>query len=407
MNFIFVSPNFPVRYFKWVEALRDHGITVLGIGDSPFFDVHPRLKAALTEYYYVSDLGDFSKMEVACRYYEKKYGRIDFIESDNEWWLAMDARLREAFGVSSGFYPAEMERIKAKSAMKEYFARGGAKTMRYILLNGPEDLPRAKEFAFLVGWPLFVKPNIGVGATSSFPLVDEAALEKFLSAKLKETFIAEEYIDGFIVSYDGICDSHSDVVFSTSDHFPTPVASIVNENLDYYYYTNPFSLPFQDLDGEIFEKTGRDVVKAFGIRQRFFHIEFFVLKSDKPGFAKKGDFVALECNMRPAGGYTPDLIDYANSVSCYEIYADVVKSDKNLQDLAKEKFYAFASARKDIIRYAHPKEEILARYRNSLCMFGRYPAHMALAMGDEYYYAKFKTCEEGLAFDAFVRAKAA
>ena len=25
MNFIFISPNFPPRYFKWVEALKDHG----------------------------------------------------------------------------------------------------------------------------------------------------------------------------------------------------------------------------------------------------------------------------------------------------------------------------------------------------------------------------------------------
>jgi cytochrome b561 len=31
MNFIFISPNFPPRYFKWVEALKDHGITVLGL----------------------------------------------------------------------------------------------------------------------------------------------------------------------------------------------------------------------------------------------------------------------------------------------------------------------------------------------------------------------------------------
>ncbi|MCI2111512.1 MAG: ATP-grasp domain-containing protein [Bacilli bacterium] len=405
MNFIFVSPNFPIRYFKWVEALKDHGVNVLGIGDSPYYDVHPRLKKALTEYYFVRDLSNYPEMLKACRYYQGKYGKIGFIESDNEWWLSQDAKLREALGLDSGFLPADMTKIKAKSAMKECFRLGGAKTMRYTLVDGPKDLEEALRFAKEVGYPVFVKPNVGVGANGSFALRDEDSLRRFLSKSLPETYIVEEYIEGIIVSFDGICDSHSDVVFCTSDHFTTAVAKVVNDDLDYYYYNNPFALPFHDIDGKAFEKTGRAVVKAFGIRQRFFHIEFFVLSEDKPGFAKKGEFVALECNMRPAGGYTPDLIDYANSVSCYEIYADVVCYDENRQNMDKEKFYAFASARKDKREYAHTESEILAKYHDSMCMYGRYPIHMALAMGDTYYYAKFRKYEDGLAFDAFVREK--
>jgi len=249
MNFIFVSPNFPVRYFKWVEALRDHGVCVLGIGDSPSFDVHPRLQNALTEYYYVSDLSNYEKMLAACRYYENKYGKIDYIESDNEWWLNADAKLREALNVNTGFFPADMLKIKAKSAMKECFLRGGAKTMRYTLLDGPVDLEKALSFIATVGYPVFVKPNVGVGASESFALHDEAAVKKFLAKKLPETYIMEEYIEGTIVSFDGLCDSYGNVVFCASDHFPTPVAKVVNEDLDYYYYNNPFSLPFVDLDG--------------------------------------------------------------------------------------------------------------------------------------------------------------
>jgi hypothetical protein len=405
MNFIFVSPNYPVRYFKWVEALKERGVTVLGIGDSPYEDLHPRLRSALAEYYFVRDLGQYADMLSACRYFEGKYGKIDFIESDNEWWLGMDASLRKAMNVTTGFWPEEMGPIKAKSLMKEAFRRGGAKTMRYVLVHGPEDLSQAKNFARDVGYPVFVKPNIGVGANSSFPLRDEAALEAFLARRLDETYIMEEYVEGSIVSFDGICDSHSEVVFCTSDHFPTPVAKVVNEGLDYYYYNNPFALPFHDCDGKEFERLGRAVVKAFGIRQRFFHIEFFLLAADKPGLAEKGEVVALECNMRPAGGYTPDLIDYANSVSCYEIYADVVTADKNLQDMGKAKYYAFASARRDGLPYLHSKDEIVARYHDAICMMGRYPSHMAAAMGDEFYYAKFLGYEDGLAFDGFVREK--
>ena len=81
MNFVFISPNFPVRYFKFVEALVDHGIRVLGIGDSPYYDLHERLKKGLTEYYFVKDLGNYDEMLKACRYFESKYGKISFMIS--------------------------------------------------------------------------------------------------------------------------------------------------------------------------------------------------------------------------------------------------------------------------------------------------------------------------------------
>ena len=405
MNFIFISPNYPYRYFKWVEALKERGITVLGIGDTPYNDTSIRLRNALTEYYYLPNLANFDEMLKACRYFERKYGKIDYLESDNEWWLYQDARLRKELNITSGFFPEEMEKIKAKSAMKESFQKAGVKTMRYILVDGPKDIEKALSFAKEVGWPLFMKPNIGVGAAESHTISNEEELRNFLKETLPETFIVEEFIDGEIISFDGICDSHSDVVFATCDHFPTPVADVVNEAKDEYYYTSPFSLPFPDVDRDAFLKAGIATVKAFGIKKRFFHIEFFVLKKDKEGFAKKGEFVALECNMRPAGGYTPDLINFANSVSCYEIYADVIAYDKNLQDMGKEKFYAFSVSRRDELNYLHSQEEIFLKYGSSLCAHGVYPKHMADAMGDDYFYAKFKTIEEGLEFDKFVRAK--
>lgn len=405
MNFIYISPNFPVRNYLWTEALARHGVRVLGIGDSPYGELPPRLLGSLTEYYFTKDLGDYKEMSKAVAYYQKKYGKIDFIESNNEWWLEMDARLREEFNVTSGFFPAEMTHIKAKSAMKEYFQKGGAKTMRYLVVSGKEDEEKAKEFAKEVGYPVFVKPNVGVGANDSYSLKDEAALEKFFSKPLPEPYIMEEFVNGQIVSFDGICDSHSDVVFCTSDHFPVPVADVVNDQIDDYYWTNPFSLPMDDIDAKEFEKVGRSVVKAFGIKKRVFHIEFFVLNEDKPGLAKKGEFVALECNMRPAGGYTPDLQNFAESTSVYDIYADVICYDENRQNLNGEKFYSFTSARRDIYHYLHSEAEIFQKYHDYLTMTGRYPKHMADAMGDSYYYAKFKTKQEGMDYVSFVHAK--
>ena len=258
MNFVFVSPNFPVRYFKWVEALAKNGVKVLGIGDSPYNELSPRLINNLTEYYFLPDLNDMNRMEEAVKYFEDKYGTIDYIESDNEWWLNNDAILREKFGVHTGFFPQDMEKIKAKSAMKEYFEKAGVKTMRYLVVNGPEDKAKAKAFLDKVGFPLFSKPNVGVGASDSYAIRNQEEFDSFFSKELPEPYIIEEYIDGFIVSFDGICNSKGEVVFCTSDHFPVPIADLVHSNDDYFYYNNPFDLPFVDIDQKAFEEAEKN-----------------------------------------------------------------------------------------------------------------------------------------------------
>jgi len=405
-NFVFISPNFPPRYFKWCEALAARGLRVLGIGDCPYDQLEPRLKSALTEYYWVSSLSDYPSVERACLYFEKKYGCLSYIESMNEWWLEQDAKLREEFHVNSGFHPEEMRKIKAKSAMKRCFAAAGAKTIPYLVVSGPEDKEEALSFAKRVGYPLFAKPDVGVGAAHSGKIEDEPALSEFLSSPLPEPFILEQYVSGEIVSFDGVCDGDSNVVFCTSDHFPVVPGEIVAEKEDHYYYTAPFSLSMDDVDAASFLETGKRVVKAFGIKKRFFHIEFFLLGQDEPGIGKKGDFAALECNMRAPGGFTPDLIDFAESASCFFVYADVIAYGENREDMGKEKYYAFCVCRRDCYSYAHSDAEVRAKYSDHIRGEGRYPASISDDMGDSYYLARFKSKEEGVRFADFVREKA-
>ena len=83
----------------------------------------------------------------------------------------------------------------------------------------------------------------------------------------------------------------------------------------------------------------------------------------------------------------------------------VICFDENRQKMDYPKYYAFASARRDGVNYLHSEDEILSHYQNHLCLHGRYPAHMAIAMGDSFYYAKFDSFEEGQAFDRFVRTR--
>lgn len=394
-NFIFISPNFPDVYYKFVKSLKERGLNVLGIGDCPYNELKDCLKENLTEYYYVYSLSDFYRVSDGVHYFKDKYGDIDYLESNNEYWLEQDARLRKDHNVLNGQRPEDMDHIKFKSKMKECFLKAGAKVARYILVS---TLEASLEFVKLVGYPVFVKPDNGVGAAESYAINNENELRNFHNKNLSTTYIMEEFLEGEIVTFDGICDDDSNVLLSFNEHFPIPVADVANLDIDDFYY----ALPEMDKD---FLDLGKRVVKSFGIRKRCFHIEFFKLSKARPGLAELGEIVAMEVNMRPPGGNTPDLLSIAMNGSFYDCYADIIAYNEIRQDLNKEKYVAISVARKDHFQYLHSEQEIINRYKESIIEQGRYNKEIALVMGDTYYFGKFNNVDEALEFKNFVSTK--
>ena len=52
-------------------------------------------KNSLTEYYYVGSLENYDEVYRACAYFSSHYGKIDWIESENEYWLELEATIKE------------------------------------------------------------------------------------------------------------------------------------------------------------------------------------------------------------------------------------------------------------------------------------------------------------------------
>ena len=117
MNFVFISPHFPHTYWQFCDRLRRNGVNVLGIGDAPYDGLEAPLKAALTEYYRVDSLEDYDQVYRAVAFFAFKYGKVDWIESMNEYWLEQDARLRQDFNVTTGIQSDRIGFIKEKSQM--------------------------------------------------------------------------------------------------------------------------------------------------------------------------------------------------------------------------------------------------------------------------------------------------
>ena len=397
MNFIFVSPNFPHTYWNFCDRLKKNGVIVLGIGDAPYDSLEEPLKAALTEYYKVGNMENYDEMYRAVAYFAFKYGKIDWLESNTEYWLEQDARLREDFNIQTGVQPHELALWKSKSAMKPVYREAGIPTARNHKVT---DIDAAKEFLDEIGgFPVIVKPDIGVGAADTWKLENEKDLEWFYNNLPEHPYVMEEFVYGNIYSYDAICDSNGDVLFESSNWFPPSIADMVNKGFDLAYYTT-------DYVPEQLKKYGRAALKAFKVRSRFVHFEFFRLTQARKNLGEVGDFVGLEVNMRPAGGYTPDMMDYAHNTDVYEIWAEMVAyNERRLPDIGGDRFCAYAS-RRDIHKYVHTHEEIMEKYGDCMKMCERMPDVLSGAMGNQMYTAVLDTIEEVEAYNGFIHARA-
>lgn len=395
-NFIIISPHFPETYYRFAEALKYNGFRVLGVGDASYFELPQELRNCLDEYYCCYDMENFENEKRAVICFRNKYGVIDYLESNNEYWLERDSWLRNDFNIPNGVRPDELKYWQHKSLMKELYKKAGVKAADYILVSDPEQM-----FKFIekVGYPVFVKPDIGVGASDDYKIEKSEDVYEFFAKKDPNiAYICEQYVTGNIVSFDGICDNDGNVVFCASNVFPPSVADVVKEGRDLFYYTA------KDVPADL-KKVGLKVIKAFNVKQRFFHLEFFRLTKDIPNLGKVNDIVALETNMRPAGGYTPDLINFSQSVNCYQIYADVMAFNENRQDMSMEKYFAACASRRDWVSYANDDNSIYEKYRNNICASGRYPDVLSSAMGNRFFMAKFKTLKEVEEFQEYCEAR--
>ena len=383
-NFLFISPNFPENYWMFCRELKKNGLNVLGIGDQPYEELSQGLKDSLDEYYKVSSLENEEEVYRAVAFLIFKHGRIDWLESNNEYWLERDARLRTAFHITSGFQEDDIPRIKYKSRMKEYYARVGIPTARYHLVDTMEG---CRKFIEEVGYPVVVKPDNGVGASHTYRLENQEQLEEFMQTKEADvSYIMEEFVFAEVNSYDAIIDSHGYPIFETGNVSPVSIMDIVNNEDNAIFYI------VKELAGDT-RQAGRATAKSFNVRSRFVHFEFFRLQKDQEGLGRKGELVGLEVNMRPSGGFSPDMMDFACTTDVYKMWADMIAFDKTEMHPGERQYCAFAG-RRDGKRFVLSHEAVMEKYRQNIRMEDRLPEVLADAMGNQIYIAVFPTRHE-------------
>ncbi len=392
MNFVYLSPEFPITSMEFCKQLHYKGVTVLGIGESAYDLLHPDLKNALTEYYRVDSLEDYDQVLRAVAFLTFRYGKIDWLESNNEYWLELDAQLRTDFNITTGFHIDDMENVKRKSKMKEIYRKAGIPVARGELVT---TLEAAIEFAGEVGYPIITKPDIGVGASLTYKFHNEDELRAFFSDLPPVQLLMEEFVPGVVITYDGIIDDNGDPLFEASLECPVSIMDMVNLGIETMFYST--KEPIEEL-----LPYGRKLMKAFGIRNRFVHCEFFRLYEDKEGLGKAGDILGLEVNMRPSGGFAPHMYNISNNTDVFKLWADMIVQDPMQFDTTHEKYFCLFIGRRETIPYKNTEDEIYAKYGDKIYTKIRPSEAESTVMSDTVYIYKTPSLEDLEDFAYFV-----
>jgi hypothetical protein len=376
VNVIFLSPHFPPNFRHFVRGLREAGATVLGLGDEPFDNLHSDLRGKFHEYYRVSDMENYDALVRGMGHLTFKWGKIGRLDSLNEHWLETEAALRTDFNIS-GIQLDWIENIKRKSHMKQRFREAGVAVARGQVCITAEA---AKAFIKEVGYPIVAKPDIGVGAAKTYKITDDFELDFYLRDKLPVEYILEEFVKGDIVTFDGLTDKSGKILFLASHRYSRGVMETVNEDGDIYYHS-------ERVIPEALMQAGTASLKAFDVRERFFHLEFFEID---------GKITALEADIRPPGGLTVDMFNYANDMDVYQEWANLlVKGEFNAK--ADRPYHTVYIGRKDHLQYVLEHTAVLEQYKHMVCHHERIMSIFSRAIGNYGYILRCPDLEPLLA----------
>lgn len=364
MNVIFLSPAFPPTAHLLCAALRARQVSVLGVGDEPLSDDREE-RRALSEYAFEPEMADYAVLHRSVARLRDRHGVIHRIDSNGERWLDFEARLREDFDVP-GLRPAALARQRSKLGMAEIFAAAGIPHPPGIRASSVKGV---REFANVHGFPLIFKPDTGSGAIRTFTVQSHEELELALEAPL-DAHIVQPFIEGEIVTFDGLADGDGRIVFSTSHVYDQGIMQVRLGRLDGYYYS------LRDIPFEL-QSLGARALAAFDVRERFFHLEFFA----RPG----GSYVALEMNLRPPGGFTTDMINYACEIDVYALWAAAITGESLTGFSYERKYHTAHAGRRTERRYRLPHDVLLRELGPALVLHRPIPAAFADTMGDTMY----------------------
>lgn len=226
-----------------------------------------------------------------------------------------------------------------------------------------------------------LKPDIGVGAASTHKIPTAAALASWFSTTPNpEYYIAQPFINAPIVTFDGFAGRSGDVLVASSVEYSDGVMEAVNEAREIFFYET------RELDPALLEMGRRIVKDVLGLRERWFHIEFF---------RTAHGYMMLEANLRPPGVWIPKMIGYATGTDPFAIYAGHLRSEERGGMATPKHTIAHITRRTYNHSYRLTKKQLVKHFGENLLDVLEMPEVFREALGEEGYIIRVEWTGQG------------
>lgn len=314
MNIIFIEPSFPYNQREFVRALHAAGANVIGIGERPVSHMSDELKSWLGDYVQVSSVVHEPTLLKAVKAVQAAVW-VDRLEATIEAHIMAAAAVREATGIP-GTSTQTAFLCRDKPAMKEALRNAGIPCAQSTRAKTPQD---ARDFAAAIGFPLIIKPPAGAGASGTYRVGDDEALEQVIN----ESGLADGHavaVEEFIEGHEGFIDTvtiDGEVGHEFITHYYPNVLEAMRHR-----WISPQMIATNRIDEpgyqEVRELT-RKVIKILDIGTSATHMEWF--------FGPKGlKFSEIGC--RPPGVGQWDVYNAANEFDLYFEWACAIVHGK-------------------------------------------------------------------------------
>lgn len=306
---VFLGPDLFSAYTDMVRGLKEVGVRVTGIGQTPGSRLSPRLLRHLDHYVRIGSLGDAGTVLRTASEVDRRIP-VDLLETGDEHLVSVAAQVREVMELP-GLSVRSARLCRDKPAMKDALRRAGVPTAASAAVGSLAELHR---FAEAEGFPLILKPRSALGGLGTHRVESTEELERAgcsLGVHQGRSAAVEEFVEGHEGFYDTLSVDGEPVQEYVSHYYPTVLEALGDRRISpQMAVTNRLDLDSYD---EL-RSMGRKVIRTLGIETSATHMEWF--------FGPKG-LKFSEIGARPPGERIWDLYSAANDLDLWREWAMV------------------------------------------------------------------------------------
>lgn len=310
MHVLFIAPHFPTAQRRFVQALKQVGARVTGLGEAAAHELPPDVARYLDGWEQVANVTDPGALYDAVRRVQSREW-VDRLEATIEAHMLAAAQVREACTIPGLTYHQTLL-CRDKTLMKAFMREHG---IPCAASTAADSVDEVLAFGRVHGYPLILKPRDGAGASKTWK-VDR---EEDLGPALADTGVVhgrsaavEEFVDGHEGFYDTLTVAGQIRHDFISHYFPNVLEAMRHRWISpLIVCTNRHDEPgYREL-----KEMGRKVIAELGLSTTPTHMEWF--------FGGKG-LKFSEIGVRPPGVSHWDIYSAANEIDLYKEWADSI-----------------------------------------------------------------------------------